>query len=228
MYTHPRPNPAVCPAFVFFLCPACILVAVPLLLTTFRHLPPLLLFHQVSRSKAVADARKAKGETAHTMVDGIQTHALVVLAERVKSNPDGYRALLSQLITEGLVQIDETRVTLECLESETALVAELCASSLVAYKGVVGEQYKADPVKYKTQYATSLKCTVQVHEKRRLEAKAIGGVQLVGDNGRIVCDNTLRTRLNIVVEEQLPQIRLMLFPSLTAKVLHGGGEEKKE
>lgn len=184
-----------------------------------------LVYEQVSRSKAVADARKIKGETANTMVDSIQTHALGVLAERVKSNSAGYRELLSQLISEGLVQIDEAIVTLECLESEISLVTELCETSLSKYRDIVQEQYNSDPVKYKTQYATSIKCIVKVHEKRRLDSSSIGGVRLVGDNGRIVCDNTLKTRLKIVVEEQLPQIRSMLFPSLTAKVLNGGEQK---
>lgn len=175
---------------------------------------------QVSRSQAVADARKVKGETANSMVDAIQTHALSVLRDRVTSNPNGYKELLGQLVSEGLVQLDESVVTLECLESEASLVSSVCASSLATYQKIVKEQYDTDPVKYKTQYATSQKCSVTVSNKRQLDPNYIGGVRLVGDSGRIICDNTLKTRMNIVVEEQLPQIRLSLFPSLTAKVLN--------
>jgi len=162
------------------------------------------------------------------MVGAIQNHALGVLGERVKANPSGYRELMGQLISEGLVQLDEAVITLEVLESEVELVGSLCGASLEKYKEVVKAQYDADPVKYSTQFATSQKCVVKVSEKRRLDLSYIGGVRLVGDNGRIVCDNTLKTRLNIVVEEQLPQIRLNLFPSLTAPVLNGTGESKGE
>jgi len=175
---------------------------------------------QVARSKAVADARKEKGETANSMVDAIQNHALSVLGDRVKSNPSGYKQLIGQLISEGLVQLDEAVVTLEVLKSEVQLVSDLCASSLKQYKQIVKAQYDEDPVKYKTQFETSAKCTVNVNDKRPLDANYIGGVRLVGDSGRVICDNTLKTRMNIVVEEQLPQVRLNLFPSLTAKVLN--------
>ena len=46
----------------------------------------------------------------------------------------------------------------------------------------------------------------------------VGGVRLVGDNGRIVCDNTLRTRLDICIEEQLPAVRASLFPSMKTDI----------
>lgn len=37
-----------------------------------------------------------------------------------------------------------------------------------------------------------------------------GGVILVSADKRIVCDNTLQSRLNLCFEEQLPQIRKIL------------------
>lgn len=40
-----------------------------------------------------------------------------------------------------------------------------------------------------------------------------GGVAVSASHGRIVCDNTLSSRLSVVYQELLPKIRGMLFPS---------------
>ncbi len=40
-----------------------------------------------------------------------------------------------------------------------------------------------------------------------------GGVVLTANAGRIVCDNTLNARLDIVVEDLLPRLRTALFPT---------------
>jgi V-type H+-transporting ATPase subunit E len=39
-----------------------------------------------------------------------------------------------------------------------------------------------------------------------------GGVMLTADSGKIVCDNTMASRLELVYEELLPSIRAILFP----------------
>jgi V-type H+-transporting ATPase subunit E len=35
---------------------------------------------------------------------------------------------------------------------------------------------------------------------------------LTADSGKIICDNTMASRLNLVYEELLPSIRAILFP----------------
>lgn len=40
-----------------------------------------------------------------------------------------------------------------------------------------------------------------------------GGVALSAANGRIVCDNTLSSRLTVIYAELLPKIRGLLFPT---------------
>ena len=44
-------------------------------------------------------------------------------------------------------------------------------------------------------------------------AFSAGGVRLTACNGRLVCDNTLDTRLKLIYEEQMPLVRGMLFPA---------------
>ncbi|MGK3747161.1 MAG: V-type H+-transporting ATPase subunit E, partial [Bacillariaceae sp.] len=41
-----------------------------------------------------------------------------------------------------------------------------------------------------------------------------GGILMTALNGKIVCDNTMSTRLTLVYEELLPSIRAILFPEV--------------
>ena len=45
-----------------------------------------------------------------------------------------------------------------------------------------------------------------------LKDDSYGGVLLTALNGKIHCDNTMASRLNLVYEELLPSIRAILFP----------------
>ena len=167
----------------------------------------------MAKSKAVADSRKKKGETANDLVREVHAHALQMLAANVKANAAGYKQLLVKLMCEGLVQVDEPVVTVECLASEADLISGLCADALQQYKETVSAQFQSDKVKFATQYRTSQSCQITISDRAPLPEAFVGGVRLVGDNGRIVCDNTLRARLDICVEEQLPAVRAALFPS---------------
>ena len=59
------------------------------------------------------------------------------------------------------------------------------------------------------------KTELTIMEDRHLhkdEGEECGGVKLYNKNMKIVCDNTLKSRLNLVFEELLPAIRSNLFP----------------
>ena len=185
------------------------------------------LHHQIAKSKAVADSRKKKGEMANDLVAEIHSYTLKTLAQNVKSNQEGYKKLLVKLMSEGLVQVDEQTVQVECLASDADLVAGLCEEALNVYKQAVDAMYKEDPVKFESQYQTSLSCNISVSQRGSLPEVYVGGVKLVGDNGRIICDNTLKTRLNICVEEQLPAVRATLFPSMKTEIRDFSADEMK-
>ena len=172
----------------------------------------------MAKSKAVADSRKKKGEAANDLVREVHAHALSMLAANVKANPAGYKQLLVRLMSEGLVQIDEPVVTVECLASEVDMIQGLCDDALQQYKDVVAAQFKNDPIKYASQHKNSKSCQLSISQRAPLPEAFVGGVRLVGDNGRIVCDNTLRTRLDICIEEKLPAVRAALFPSMKTEI----------
>ena len=57
------------------------------------------------------------------------------------------------------------------------------------------------------------KCKLQLHDSAVLNPKMeCGGLTLESEDGRIVCMNTVNSKLNLVYEQLLPQIRQLLFP----------------
>eukprot|EP00943_MAST-04B_sp_MAST-4B-sp1_P005626 g5626.t1 len=170
---------------------------------------------KVERSKAVGATRRKKGICAHELVQKVKDDALTNLEQQIKSNPSGYEKLMTQILVESITKLNEVHITVECLPRDAALVTKLIPASLSAYKEAVKAQHKEDPTKYETQLATSGKCSVSLDSSRPLSEKLyIGGVKCVGLNGRIVCDNTLNTRLALATEALLPTIRSTLFPQL--------------
>ena len=61
--------------------------------------------------------------------------------------------------------------------------------------------------------------TLSVFELEDTNKKIIGGVFLRSSDGVIVCDNSIDSRVRLIFEQLLPQIRASLFPKK---------EEKKE
>ena len=170
---------------------------------------------KVERSKAVGAARREKGVCAHELVQKVKDDALNHLKQQIASNASGYEKLMTQILVESITKLNEKNITVECLPRDTELVTKLLPVALTAYKEKVQAQHKEDPMKYQTQLEISKSCSISLDGSRPLSEKSyIGGVKCVGLNGRIVCDNTLNTRLELAAEALLPTIRSSLFPQL--------------
>jgi len=54
--------------------------------------------------------------------------------------------------------------------------------------------------------------TLSVFQLEEMNKKIIGGVFLRSSDGVIVCDNSIDSRVRLIFEQLLPQIRASLFP----------------
>merc|ERR1712125_254360 len=81
-------------------------------------------------------------------------------------------------------------------------------------EGVIGPAVREYVEIMKRESGVTLKPVVTLNTDRSkdLSEKSFGGVLLTALNGKIVCDNTMASRLNLVYEELLPAIRAILFP----------------
>ena len=107
---------------------------------------------------------------------------------------------------QGMIKLLEEEVQLKVREDEVSLV-----------KGMISEcQSKySEILKNETHDQREYNCTLTVIEDKFLtqdEGGLCGGVVLYAHHGKIVCPNTLEDRLNLVFEQELPQLRKGLFP----------------
>jgi V-type H+-transporting ATPase subunit E len=124
----------------------------------------------------------------------------------VSLDDDDYPSLLEALILQGLLRLSESAVQLRCREQDLDYVKSVVNSAANSYAKKTG----ADPPE------------VFVDEKHFLPgppkegqhgSTCTGGVVLATKDGRIVLENTLDARLEVVFKQQLPEIRKRLFPA---------------
>lgn len=95
---------------------------------------------------------------------------------------------------QGLIKLLEEKVEIRCLKRDLAVIKELA----IECEQEFGQ--------------TSLVPTyIKINEHHFLDTSSIGGVILTSFSGRIVCDNTLKSRLDYALQLALPVVRKMLF-----------------
>jgi V-type H+-transporting ATPase subunit E len=111
-----------------------------------------------------------------------------------------YKDLCKRLIVQGLVKLMEEKVKIKCRQADKALV-----------QGVL-EEAKADYIALmKKECGKDVNVALRIDDKNFLSATSAGGVICLGANNRIVCDNTLDSRLKIAFGDLKPVVRSMLF-----------------
>lgn len=126
---------------------------------------------------------------------------------KVGSNDDeDYSQLLEALIIQGLLRLKEPSTQLRCREQDFETVQSVINSAKQAYAEKLGADVP----------------DVFVDDKHFLPgppgstnhgSSCTGGVVLATKDGRIVLENTLDARLEVVFKQQLPEIRKRLFPA---------------
>mmetsp|Transcript_585 Transcript_585/g.1216 ORF Transcript_585/g.1216 Transcript_585/m.1216 type:complete len:222 (-) Transcript_585:213-878(-) len=114
-----------------------------------------------------------------------------------------YPQLLQKLIVQGLIKIEEMEVVVYCRKEDVATVKKIVPAAVKEYVEIMEKES-----------GVKLQPNVTVNEDRSkdLPESSNGGVKLTALNGRLVCDNTMSSRLALVNEELMPSIRAILFP----------------
>lgn len=154
---------------------------------------------RIERSTEIGNARTKKMMERQSLLDIIKSEATNNLASI--STGQNYAKLLENLITQGLIKIEEKKVSIICRPKDKSVVQAAVPQAISAAAAALSEagfkDYDAD---------------VNVVESPNvLPDGAAGGVILTSLGGKIVCDQTLETRLRYVYDDLQPQIRDMLF-----------------
>uniref|UniRef100_A0A8C4Z5B3 ATPase H+ transporting V1 subunit E1a n=1 Tax=Gadus morhua TaxID=8049 RepID=A0A8C4Z5B3_GADMO len=112
----------------------------------------------------------------------------------ISQDPARYSALLEGLILQGFYQLLEPKVTVRCRQQDVEMVQAAIDKDIIVYKDTV----KSNIV-------------VRIDQNRFLASDICGGVEVYNDNGKIKVANTLESRLDLMAQQMMPEVRKSLF-----------------
>lgn len=115
---------------------------------------------------------------------------------RITSDKAKYQKLLEGLIAQGLFQLLESEVTLKCRQQDIDLVRDAWPAAVEMYRNA-------------TKGKKDVKITVDTDNF--LPADVSGGVELMAQNYKFVVENTLESRLDLISQQMVPNLRTTLF-----------------
>ncbi|KAF8380111.1 hypothetical protein HHK36_027582 [Tetracentron sinense] len=116
-----------------------------------------------------------------------------------------YKRLLKDLIVQSLLRLKEPAVLLRCRKDDLHLVESVLDSAKHEY----AEKASVHPPEIIVDNHIYLPPAPTHHHTHGLFCS--GGVVLASRDGKIVCENTLDARLDVVFRKKLPEIRKWLF-----------------
>ncbi|KAI8899621.1 ATPase, V1/A1 complex, subunit E [Globomyces pollinis-pini] len=112
-----------------------------------------------------------------------------------------YQELLKNLLLQGMYRLMEKNVLVKVREQDYNLAESAIKDAVQIFK-----------------QASGIDCTIEVDKANPLPKESYGGVVLGTPNWNILCSNTLESRLDLLQENMLPEIRTLLFgPSPSRK-----------
>eukprot|EP00252_Welwitschia_mirabilis_P023162 TRINITY_DN648_c0_g1_i1.p1 TRINITY_DN648_c0_g1~~TRINITY_DN648_c0_g1_i1.p1 ORF type:complete len:229 (-),score=67.47 TRINITY_DN648_c0_g1_i1:173-859(-) len=126
----------------------------------------------------------------------------------ISKNHHVYRQLLKDLIVQGLLRLKEPAVHLRCREADVTIVESVLDGAREEY--AVKADVQPPHVHVDNQYLPPAPSGDDVGPS------CSGGIVLASKDGKIVCENTLDSRLDVVFRQKLPEIRKLLFSHETA------------
>ncbi|KAF7989789.1 hypothetical protein HCN44_008463 [Aphidius gifuensis] len=105
-----------------------------------------------------------------------------------------YTEILKMLIIQGLYQVMEPSVLLRVRQADVTLVESILPEIQDKYKEVSKKE-----------------TLVKVDQENFIQADGCGGVELYAAKGKIKISNTLESRLELIAQQLVPEIRSALF-----------------
>uniref|UniRef100_A0A8C7QYM3 ATPase H+ transporting V1 subunit E1a n=1 Tax=Oncorhynchus mykiss TaxID=8022 RepID=A0A8C7QYM3_ONCMY len=132
------------------------------------------------------------------MISDLLTEARQRLANIAK-DPARYPALLEGLVLQvvflcGFYQLLEPKVIIRCRQQDIAMVQAAVQKNIPIYKAAVKS-----------------KIEVGIDQDRHLSPDISGGIEMYNANGKIKVANTLESRLDLMAQQMMPEVRTALF-----------------
>jgi len=156
---------------------------------------------RIARSAEIGSCRVKKMKIRDDLLKTLLSEAGAKCA--VVARGANYPQLLQKLIVQCLIKIEENDTVIYCRKEDKPTVQKVLAAAEAEYIEIM-----------KRESSVTLKpnITMNTEEDKDLVESTHGGILMTALNGKIVCDNTMSSRLQLVYEELLPSIRAILFP----------------
>jgi len=157
-------------------------------------------------------ALKAQDDCVQSLIEKARKSLIDLVAD-----PARYKPLMSNYIVQALLLLRDSDVQIRCRECDKELVKGLIPEAYERFKELYKKNIQEENKKKGADFVTDfdkdpvLKAKIVVSDEA-LPDSVLGGVVLTSYNGRIVCSNTIESRLAIASEKCLPAIRKVLFP----------------
>jgi len=162
---------------------------------------------KIARSRQVTESRFSVMRRRDDKMKEIKRLVLARLAN-ISTNAS-YPDFIKYLIVQGLLTMAEENVTVHCRREDEKVVEAQLETAAKAFKDAVSKASGFTPTLNlhlsKTDYLPPGPQTANG------AASCCGGVKLTARNGKIVCKNTIESRLDLVYKELQPTIRGLLF-----------------
>ncbi|CAN6443855.1 unnamed protein product [Victoria cruziana] len=148
---------------------------------------------------------QAQDDLVNSMKDAAAKELL-----NVSHDSAAYGRLLKELIVQSLLRLKEPAVLLRCRKADVELVESVLPSAKQEYS----EKMNAHSPDIIIDSQAFLPPAPSHHNAHG--PSCAGGVVLASRDGKIVLENTLDARLDVVFRQKLPEIRRQLFAKVSA------------
>lgn len=156
---------------------------------------------RIARSAEIGQCRVKKMKLRDELLQTLVKQAAEKLALFAKGQ--NYPQLMQKLIVQGLIKLEEDELEIFVRKEDISAAQKVLQPAVQEYVEIIERE---------AGVKLSPKLKVNTDTNKCLSDDSYGGIMLTALNGKIVCDNTLTARLNLVYEELLPSIRAILFP----------------
>lgn len=153
--------------------------------------------YAIDKSTAINKQRLEQVKARQTVMGKIQEDVRAKLVAEGQN-----KGLITKLIVQGLLMLLEMEVSVRCREKDVPLVTSCLAQAADEYSKVIKSQTGAMKI-----------CKLTIDKHHYVPKTSLGGVVLSCQGGHITIDNTLDLRLSLVMDQDKPAIRKLLFPS---------------
>lgn len=161
----------------------------------------------IARSTAINRSRLEKIQCRQEMLQSLAAESKKALVEQLKSEGTS-QTFVTKLIVQGMLMLLEDEVQIRCRASDDALVTQCIPLAAAEFAKVV-----------LTETGAKKSCKLSIDKVTKLPPaptgepgpSCLGGVVLTCQNGSISVDNTIDSRLDLVLEQAKPTIRKLLF-----------------